>query len=349
MPSDRRMRLGIVADPGLAARLVQSVAKQLPSELREQVHQSGEYDMEVVVRSLPLNEDGVLDVSATAADLAREHDWDLTVVVTELPRRDGTRPLVVDAQPGLRTAIVSLPALGVVRLRARVTAAIARAVSELRASGEPSEDTQVFQTSSGLLGRTRLLIGMIRINRPWRLVPSLSSAMAAAAATAAFGIFYSSIWQMAASLSPLRLSLISVMSIAAMVTWLVAYNRLWDPPSRYHDKDQALLYNVAGISSILVGVTLMYISLYVATVVAAFTVISWEFLGSTLERPAEFTDYLVLSWLSASMGTIAGALGSSAEDDDDIKRATFGNRERERRNARSDNANAPENRSGQGH
>ncbi|MGY1583225.1 hypothetical protein [Streptomyces sp. MN13] len=53
----------------------------------------------------------------------------------------------------------------------------------------------------GLRGHLRLLLGPVRANRPWRLVPHLASASAAAAATAAFGLFYSSIWNMADALS----------------------------------------------------------------------------------------------------------------------------------------------------
>ncbi|MBP2366780.1 hypothetical protein JOF36_002476 [Pseudonocardia parietis] len=34
---------------------------------------------------------------------------------------------------------------------------------------------------------------MVRANRPWRLVPNLSLAIAGAAAGAAFGVFYSNI------------------------------------------------------------------------------------------------------------------------------------------------------------
>src|SRR5699024_8264109 len=69
--------------------------------------------------------------------------------------------------------------------------------------------------------RVRLIGGMVRANRPWRLVPTLSGALAAAIGTAAFGVFYSSIWEMAVAMSNLRLLWIAVTAVAAMSAWLI--------------------------------------------------------------------------------------------------------------------------------
>src|SRR4029079_12381667 len=96
-----------------------------------------------------------------------------------------------------------------------------------------------------LRGRSQLLAGMILDNRPWRLVPHLAGATAAAAATAAYGLFTTSFWNMADALPSWRLGLISAVAIAAMATWLLLYNRLWEKPSRRSDREKALLYNAS--------------------------------------------------------------------------------------------------------
>ncbi|WP_433446274.1 hypothetical protein ACQPXS_01850 [Streptomyces sp. CA-142005] len=98
------------------------------------------------------------------------------------------------------------------------------------ATGEDGIDASLALV--GLRGRLRLLLGMVRANRPWRLVPHMASATAAAAATAAFGLFYSRIWSMADELPPARLTLIMSLAIGVMVAWPLLHHHLWDTAAR---------------------------------------------------------------------------------------------------------------------
>src|SRR5699024_8706795 len=65
---------------------------------------------------------------------------------------------------------------------------------------EPEDGNPGYLHSHPLTGMPRTVLGMVATNAPWRTVPQLSTAMAAAAAAGAFGIFYNSIWQMSAAL-----------------------------------------------------------------------------------------------------------------------------------------------------
>ena len=49
-----------------------------------------------------------------------DEDWDLAICVTDLPLRLGRRPLVTHASPTHSVALVSLPALGIRRVRTRL-------------------------------------------------------------------------------------------------------------------------------------------------------------------------------------------------------------------------------------
>ena len=77
----------------------------------------------------------------------------------------------------------------------------------------------------------------------------------------------------------------------------------------------------------------LYAGLFIATLIAAMTVIDETFLSSQLGFQAGLNNYLQLAWLATSMGIFAGALGSSADSHDDVLRATYGYRERLRRRA----------------
>ncbi|GGC61999.1 hypothetical protein IEU95_12900 [Hoyosella rhizosphaerae] len=291
-----------------------------------------QWDVTVRTRSFPLNDNGEILLSDAASSDKEDADFDIVVGVTELPRLTSDGPAALDMTPDADIALISLPGLGPLGLRSK----LAQEIRTILQAEPPLQQTTQMVRFPAML---RLLLGMVRVNRPWRLVPSLSSAMAAAGATAAFGVFYSSIWEMATALSPLRLSLITAMSITAMTLWLIIYNRLWDSPRHHGSRVNALVYNVATVLTLVAGVGLMYLGLYLATFAAALTVISWDFLGATLGEPAALAHYATLAWLATSMGTVAGALGSSAEDTIAIQRAAFGNREQERRQAQESREN----------
>lgn len=113
----------------------------------------------------------------------------------------------------------------------------------------------------GNAGRLRLLAGMVRTNRPWWLAPSLSPAIAGAA----FGVFYSNIWQLADALSGSRLALITVLVVLAMVVWLIVDNNLWERPADRQLREEAVLYNTATVLTIGLGVLCMYVLLFAVT------------------------------------------------------------------------------------
>lgn len=362
---DGVLTVGLVADPGMPAAAVSAIADDLPDVLGRAVREGGAggWWVETVGAPLLLDERGTIPIPAVGKAYRDEHGWDLVVLITDLPRRAVTEPILVDFSTRARVAMVSLPALGGgFRLRARLRdllvhvighlvadrfgidphasrhtsygrlgAYVAEKLAPTRHVESPEPDIDGRLTLTGLRGRFRLLRGMVHDNRPWRLVPHLASATAAAGAVAAFGIFYSSIWNMADALPPWRLALINVVAIAVMVGWLIAYNHLWDRPSTYRHPGQAALYNGATVLTLAIGVTTMYGLLYVLSLLAAGAVIDIGYLRSQLGHPVGLADYAQLTWLACSMGIVAGALGTSLESEDAVRQATYSRREQERR------------------
>ena len=80
-------------------------------------------------------------------------------------------------------------------------------------------------------GRLRLIAGMVRANRPGRALLGLSKLLVGAFGTAAFSLATNSIWQMGDALDGLRLTVIMLLSVAALVGWLVFTHHLWEKPS----------------------------------------------------------------------------------------------------------------------
>lgn len=355
---DRQVVVGLVADPGLPTEIAQRLCRTLPYVLSDRVSDKVAWDVRATSEELTLDADDRIPLETKAREKVPAEGWDFVVCLTDLPRMDGARPIAADVNLAASAALVSLPAIGWMRLRAnmqdtivhlvgvmaggtlkreevsvngrhRVRRRPTEKVSPVRQLPSPDKNIDVHLILTGVRGRVRLLFGMLRDNRPWRLVPSLSRAIAAAIAIASFGIFYPIIWNMADSLSLLRLVTINVFAVAMMVAWLVLFNRLWERP---HMREKVVLYNVSTMVTVVIGVVCMYVVLYVVTLLGAVAVISTSYLQSQLGHPVGAVDYITLVWLSSSLGTVAGALGSSLEAKEAVHRATYSRREQERRN-----------------
>jgi hypothetical protein len=266
-------------------------------------------------------------------------DGDVAVMLTDHPRRHGVRPIVAELQPETSTGMVSLPSLGAVRVRERATRAVERVVGEL--CGDVGggalgpfrrEDGETVRfVAGGGHGRFRLLAGMVRANRPWRLLPHMSKAFAAALAVLAYAIVNSTMWQLGRSLGPWRMGLATFLAIAIMVAWLIVDHEMWERPDDEDERDLAVLFNTATVVTLLIGVVLLYVGLLVMGLVSDRVVVDNGVMSSSIGGPATLGQHLRVVWLVASVATVAGAVGTGFESDDAVRQAAYGYRQRERR------------------
>lgn len=351
--------VGLVCDPGLPAEMAERLADRLPDELSLAVGGAVEWRVRTRFDPLPLDEHGDIPLHSTGRRLRRREGWDLLVALTDLPRRVGTRPLLASIDTGARAGLVSVPAAGWPFTFRRVSETVVHLVGRLSGgAGGPgggrarprgrfrpvpppssarrftSPDPESMDESLELVGtrgKVRLLTGMVRANRPWRLLPSLSSAIAASVATSSFGVFYNSIWQMADALHPARLALVNVFAVVAMAAWLIAYNGLWERADGEHLRRAVVLYNVSTVCTVGLGVLCMYVLLFTVTLAEALVVIDSSFMESVVGHSTGLKEYLLIAWMASSMGTVAGALGSTFESESAVRTAAYSERERERR------------------
>jgi uncharacterized membrane protein len=157
--------------------------------------------------------------------------------------------------------------------------------------------------------------------------------MVAAVATGAFALVTNTIWQLADLLGAPRLIFLMVLSINAMVFWIITQHDLWESARRDDalERYKTSLYNTSTVWSLMIGVLISYVLLFVAVLLAGAFTVDENLLAQTLRHPVTVWDFAEVAWMTTSAALIGGALGSGFESKDDILRAANGQRERRRR------------------
>lgn len=357
----------LLADPDTPTDIALRMARTLSTRLADKSGQGQRFDVEVVSEPFTAGTEDLSTLMRRILDRAGAANWDIVVALTDLPLHSHGHKLVVDLSHEHGLALLSLPTLGGLRLQARARRAVEAAVLGLarqRAAGAegPSqspphlgrfvsrlapvhpgsvgeeETADLRYVLSGPRGYVRVLVGMVRANRPWRLVPGLSKALAAALATGAVATVNSTVWSLAEALSAPRLVIAMVGSVALMIGWLIVDAQLWHRAAEVsrEARQRARLYNASTVLTVGIGVIVCYAGLMVVNMVWALFILNDQVFASQTRTPLDSTDYWTLSWFVASVATVGGALGSGLESDEAIRAAAYSKREQERRHMLQD-------------
>ncbi|MEU3843642.1 hypothetical protein AB0E88_26820 [Streptomyces sp. NPDC028635] len=359
--------MALLADPDAPTQIARRMAGMLADRLADRSDQGRRFDVEVVSEPFTAGTEDLSTLTRRVMDRARAESWDIVVALTDLPLHSRGRKLVVDLSHEHGVALLSLPTLGGFRLQTRARQAVEEAVLSLaapqvtgpegapgsqplrgpftarlapirRGQVEEEEIADLRYVVSGPRGYVRVLGGMVRANQPWRLVPGLSKALAAALATGAVATVNSTIWSLATSLSTPRLVIATVGSVALMIGWLIVDANLWHRTDEVSPeaKKRAALYNASTVVTVGIGVLVCYAGLVVINLVWALFILNDRVFGSMTRTPLHATGYWTLAWFVASVATVGGALGSGLESDEAIRAAAYSKREQERRSALQD-------------
>ena len=353
--------LGLIPAPDIPEKIAKELASELPRLLRNRVDDNVSWEVPIVVDSLTGTDREAPEILDVCRERRLGEGWDLALCLTDLPVYRERRLIVADVSAKRGVAGLSLPALGALRLRPRARELILQLARELyertrepgaddrlargsqptgsvgsfRRVDPPDEDMKAMDIEArfvapGVLGHIRLWSGMVLANRPWKMLPAFKGAIAAAFATGAYVLVISSMWLLADAVGFWRLLALMVAAIVAMVAWIIVAHHLWERPEDPQQRKWASLYNGVSVLTVSVAVLLAYSILFALLFVAAWVFVPSAYFQSILKHPVGFGEYLTLSWLGASLATVAGALGASLEDEETVREASYGYRQQQR-------------------
>lgn len=329
----------LIADPGAPAEIAKRLADSLPKELASQ---RGGWDVSVRCDPHPIDEHSEVVEVVRTVDPASETQ-DVVIYLTDLPRRLETTPVVADISVKNRFGLISIPGVGGLSIDRRVRNVAQTVVAEVTRQPEKQhrsmrrltrmqDDDVVRYVAPSGLSRLRLLMGMVYANRPWRLVAGMSKVVMAAFATGAVSLAYPTIWQLSDTMGPWRMSVATILATAAMIAWLIMEHELWERPKSAGERERAALYNAATVVTLTIGVVIFHVGLFLLLLVTAWWTLPPQLVAQNIGHPVDVPTLLRMAWLVAAIATLGGALGSGMEDDEAVKEAAYGVRQRQRFN-----------------
>ncbi|MGO4444682.1 hypothetical protein AB4Z42_15110 [Mycobacterium sp. 2YAF39] len=330
----------LVADPGAPAAIAKRLSDSLPSALADGATADDKWDVSMRRDSYPIDEHAEVVEVIRTVDPAAETE-DIVIYLTDLPRRLGTTPVVADISLHDRFGLISIPGTGGLFIDRRVQNLAQTVVAEVTNQRDKQhrsvkrltrtqEDDVVRYVAPAGLGRLRLLMGMVYANRPWRLAAGLSKVLMAAFAAGAVSLAYPTIWQLSDTMGPWRLTATTILASVAMIAWLILDHELWERPHSAGERERAALYNAATVVTLTIGVAILHIGLFILLLVTAWWTLPPQMVAQNIGHPTSFSTLLMMAWLVAAVATLGGALGSGMEDDDAVKAAAYGIRQRQR-------------------
>jgi hypothetical protein len=343
-----RLVVGLLASPGPAADLTDSLLPEIADRLSEElpgVRWSVQFAADRLVHP-PTDLTGLISAGRR---MLLDRGWHLAVCVTDLPLQTSRRPVIAHVSATHGVAVLSLPALGPVSVRKRAGDTVVRLIGHLLGDAAPMDGTgqgrpladavtrrmrqlgtQVEHRDDGvgfaarvLVGNIWLLLGMLRANRPWRLALGLMRVLVAAFTAGVFALVTSDIWRLAAYLGTARLTLIAFGSVAGIIVTIVVASGVWERSPHPEAREQVVLFNIVTVATVATGVIALYLALFAATLTAALLLVPGNLLGSQLGHPAGAADQIRLAWLATSIATLGGALGAALESHETVREAAY--------------------------
>ena len=308
--------IGLVVAPGVTEKLAQSLINDIPNILSEQDNHQRDWKVDLVVDPLTGFAESVEEIFKKIQDYHNKREWDY--VVNELHYSERAHIGYDDNNRVKKEINKQFPFSRIEKTEVHLK--------------ETGNNHLRYLSNSRSLGMIRLVSGMTFANNPLNMMASLSNIVAIAFTTGAFGLIFSTMWNMGLDFSVWRLFGISIMAILGMLVWIMVSHGLWESTKEAKHKRIVMLYNLTTIMTLFIAIVIYYMILYSLFLIAELVLLPPGFLGQQvgLKGPASVQLYLSIPWFATSISTVAGAIGAGLLNDQLIKESTYGYRQKVR-------------------
>lgn len=365
------IRLGIIAAPGPAKNITGKIKSELADNLKKALHTEEDWEIDIITDPLTGETEFTEKIYTRTDEYFHEYRWDYLISITDLPLFYKDRAVVIDIDTSDGIAMMSIPAFGWRPLKGKVQKAITHTLAVIQKIREGNNDIGkesgilksmfklsrleltedyfeesetkhlLFHIKSKARSTVRLVSGMTFANNPYNMMQSLSGVTAIAFATGAFGIIFSTMWNLSYLFPTWRLTAISALSIFGMLLWIIISHDLWERLKKGQSRRMTTLYNSTTILTLFISLLFYYMMLYSLFLAAGVILLPPDFVARKIN--ADYVGvrfYLELAWFAASLTTVAGAIGAGFQDKETIQKSTYGYRQRLRyQESRNKNSN----------
>ena len=340
--------VGIIPSPGVAHEHAKKIIPRVKKLLTERIDGDNHWNLDIKVDLMIGSAEDVHESVDKAAKLKEQHQWDYVICLTDLPSISDNKVVISDYNSEKQVVMLSLPSLGVIDLKRKLIKTVTSLIEQLyyekpksknaphpfvrMKAVEPEEDEsskERYINTLFIMSWIQLVAGLTRANQPWKNIFNFKKIISVAFATGTYISIFSMPWELSVIYSPFRLILLMVIAIVGMAGWLFYAHQLLERKTAKSQRVYRYIYNSTTLVTLSMITLINYFILYILLAISITLFVPVDLFNSWTSAKAQFTftNYLRLIWFVASLGLLAGAMGSTVENEEKIRRITYSYRQ----------------------
>ncbi|WP_026090217.1 hypothetical protein [Salinicoccus carnicancri] len=346
-----KVTVGLITAPGVSERLGRDIINPLAEAAGIIIDDTVDWDFDYKTHPLASSSEFISESFDKAESIRRDNGWDMAIAVSDLPSISSGKVVVSEFNGDKKVSLISVPAIGIISTRKKLRNLIIHHVEQhydddppggkgaIKSNfmnrisvvdpGEDEASNNRYILKSTIAGWLKLVGGMTYLNEPWTAVSNLKTIVALSFATGTYISIFSTPWELSLDYSLWRFLLLTFIAIFGMTGWLIYAHNLWEKVSTKNQPSYRYLYNFTTVATLL-GITIVnYLIVYMLLTVSIIIFVPMGLFETwtEIDPDIKWMDYLNLIWFSSSAGVLAGALGSSVEDEEKIHNVTYSYRQ----------------------